>query len=109
MIFLKRKVLISFGILSSVSGIIGYITFWIYFLNIFHTQPIVSLNNLEATQYEDRIDISYIKNIKYGKVISKPKKIDTTTPGEKRITIVIENNYGKKTKYQYFVNVEKRE
>lgn len=88
---------------------ISLLFFTIQHFDVFHTLPIVTLNDLSTTQYEERTDISYIKNIKYGKVISKPKKIDTTTPGEKRITIVIENNYGKKTKYQYFVNVEKRE
>ncbi len=70
---------------------------------------IVSLNDLSATQYEERTDVSYIKNIKYGKVISKENKIDTTTPGEKKIVFIIENNYGKTREYQFFVNVKKME
>lgn len=54
--------------------------------------PIVSLNNLSATQYEEKTNISYIKNIKYGKVISKEQKIDTTTPGKKKIIMEKQEN-----------------
>lgn len=83
--------------------------FFIQYFDIFHTMPIVSFNDLSATQYEKKTDLSYIKNIKYGKIISKPKKIDTTTPGKKKIVIVIENNYGKAREYQFFVDVQKKE
>lgn len=101
----KKYFIICFCILY----FIGFISFVIQFFDIFHTMPIVSLNDLSATQYEERTDISYIKNIKYGKVVSKEKKVDTTTPGEKKIVFIIENNYGKTREYQYFVNVKKKE
>ncbi len=101
----KSFFIICFGIIF----FINLISFVIQYFNIFHTMPIVSLNNLSATQYEEKTNISYIKNIKYGKVISKEQKIDTTTPGKKKIIIIIENNYGKTRKYQYFVNVKKKE
>ena len=77
------------------------------FFDIFHTMPVVSLNDLSATQYEVKTDVSYIKNIKYGKIISKEKVVDTTTLGTKKIVIVIENNYGKARDYQFFVKVKK--
>lgn len=90
-------------------GVIGLLYFTIQYFDIFHTMPIVSLNDLSATQYKERTDISYIKNIEYGKVVSKEKKVDTTTLGEKKIVLIIENNYGKTREYQFFVNVKNKE
>ena len=101
----KSFFIICFGIIF----FINLIFFVIQYFKYFHTMPIVSLNNLSATQYEEKTNISYIKNIKYGKVISKEQKIDTTTPGKKKIVIIIENNYGKTREYQLFVNVKKKE
>lgn len=79
--------------------------FFIQYFDIFHTTPIVSLNELSAIQNEEVTNVSYIKNIKYGKLISKEKIIDTSTVGKKKIVFVIQNNYGKKMKYKLFVNV----
>lgn len=94
-----------------VSFIVIYFSICLYsfiqYFDIFHTMPIVSFNDLSATQFEERTNLSFIKKIKYGKVISKEKKIDTTTPGKKKIVIIIENNYRKKRKYQFFINVQK--
>lgn len=84
----KSFFIICFGIIF----FINLIFFVIQYFNIFHTMPIVSLNNLSATQYEEKTNISYIKNIKYGKVISKEQKIDTTTPGKKKIIMEKQEN-----------------
>lgn len=101
----KRKliIIVCFGIIF----LITLICFIIQFFDIFHTMPVVSLNDLSATQYEVKTDVSYIKNIKYGKIISKEKVVNTTTLGTKKIVIVIENNYGKARDYQFFVKVKK--
>ena len=84
-------------------------SFVIQYFDIFHTMPIVSLNDLTASQYDERTDVSYVKSIKYGKVVSKEKKVDTTTTGEKKIVLIIENNYGKTREYQFFVKVKRKE
>lgn len=100
----KKSLIICFGIIFSIC----LVYFIIQFFDIFHTMPIVSLNNLSAIQYEKKTNISYIKHIKYGKVISPIKEIDTSTPGKKKVIIIIENNYGKTKEYQFFVDVQKK-
>ncbi len=76
----------------------------------FHTLPMVELkDNLTAIQNEKVTDISYIEDIKYGKIVSKEKNIDTKTLGEKKVVIEIENNYGKKREYIFYIEIIKRE
>ena len=72
----------------------------------FHTLPVVELkDNLTAEQNEKATNISYIEDVKYGKIISKEENIDTTTLGKKKIKIEIENNYGKKREYIFYIDV----
>lgn len=72
----------------------------------FHTLPVVELkDNLTAEQNEKVTNISYIEDVKYGKIISKEENIDTTTLGKKKIKIEIENNYGKKREYIFYIDV----
>lgn len=74
----------------------------------FHSLPVVELkDNLTATQNEKVIDISYIEDVRYGKIVSKEKKIDTKTIGKKKVVIEIENNYGKQREYIFYVEVIK--
>lgn len=74
--------------------------------DLFHTAPRIELaENLTANQYEDVMDISFIKKIDYGKIVSKEQKVDTSIPGKKRISFIIENNYGKKRKYEFIIEV----
>lgn len=76
----------------------------------FHTLPVVELkDNLTAEQNEKVTNISYIEDVKYGKVISKEENIDTTTLGKKKVKIEIENNYGKKREYIFYIEVIKAE
>lgn len=76
----------------------------------FHSLPIVELkDNLTAEQNEKVTNISYIEDVKYGKVISKEENIDTTTLGKKKIKIEIENNYKKKREYIFYIEVIKVE
>ena len=59
----------------------------------FHTLPVVELkDNLTAEQNEEVTDISYIEDVRYGKVVSKEKKLDTIWVGKKKVVIEIENN-----------------
>lgn len=76
----------------------------------FHTLPVVELkDNLTAEQNEKVTNLSYIENVKYGKVISKEENIDTTTLGKKKVKIEIENNYGTKREYIFYIEVIKVE
>lgn len=94
--------------------IISFILILSYFFSerfdIFHTLPIVELkDNLTAIHNRKVTDISYIRNIRYGKIVSKEKNIDTKTLGKKKVTIKIENNYGKKKEYIFYIEVIKPE
>ena len=91
-------------------GIIIFLLIMVYFViqifDPFHTLPIVELkDNLTAEQNEKATNISYIEDVKYGKIISKEENIDTTTLGKKKIKIEIENNYGKKREHIFYIDV----
>lgn len=74
----------------------------------FHTLPVVELkDNLTAEQNEKVTNISYIEDVRYGKVISKEENIDTTTLGKEKVKIEIENNYGKKREYIFYIEIIK--
>lgn len=84
--------------------------FFIQIFDPFHTLPVVELkDNLTANQNEKVTNILYIEDVKYGKVISKEENIDTTTLGKKKVRIEIENNYGKKREYIFYIEVIKAE
>ena len=84
--------------------------FVIQIFDPFHTLPVVELkDNLTANQNEKVTNILYIEDVKYGKVISKEENIDTTTLGKKKVKIEIENNYGKKREYIFYIEVIKAE
>ena len=64
----------------------------------------------KAEQYSEITNYYGIRNVDKGKIITKEKIIDTSRLGRKKILLTIENNYGKKREYQYFINiVEKTE
>ena len=95
-------------------GIIIYLLIMVYFalqmFDPFHTLPLVELkDNLTVEQNEKVTNISYIEDVKYGKVISKEENIDTTTLGKKKVKIEIENNYGKIREYIFYIEVIKAE
>lgn len=102
---MKKNKIITFGIIICLL-IMVYFTLQIF--DPFHTLPVVALkDNLTAEQNESVTNISYIKDVKYGKVISKEESIDTTTLGKKKVKIEIENNYGKKREYIFYIEVIK--
>lgn len=68
--------------------------------------PIVLLkDNLTVTVFSDVTNLSFIEKIEGGTIISKEKKIDTSSAGKKEVIITIKNKYGKERKYKYFINV----
>lgn len=80
--------------------------FMLRIFDSFHTLPIVELkDNLTAEQNEKVTNISYIEDVKYGKVVSKEENIDTTTLGKKKVKIEIENNYGEQREYIFYIDV----
>lgn len=104
---MKRNKIITVSIIICLL-IMVYFTLQIF--DTFHTLPIVELkDNLTAEQNEKATNISYIEDVKYGKVVSKEENIDTTTLGKKKIKIEIENNYGKKREYIFYVEIIKED
>lgn len=99
---MRKKVII----ISTIILLLIMLYFVIQIFDPFHTLPIVELkDNLTAEQNEKSTNISYIEDVKYGKIISKEENIDTTTLGKKKIKIEIENNYGKKREYIFYIDV----
>lgn len=104
---MKKNKIITFGIIICLL-IMVYFTLQIF--DPFHILPIVELkDNLTAEQNEKVTNISYIEDVRYGKVISKEENIDTTTLGKKKVKIKIENNYGKKREYIFYIDVKEVE
>lgn len=50
-------------------------------------------------------NLSFVEKIEGGTIISKEKKIDTSSTGKKEVIIIIKNKYGKERQYKYFINV----
>lgn len=103
---MRKKVII----ISTIILLLIMLYFVIQIFDPFYTLPIVELkDNLTAEQNEKVTNLSYIENVKYGKVISKEENIDTTTLGKKKVKIEIENNYGTKREYIFYIEVIKVE
>ena len=104
---MKKNKIITVGITIC---LLIMVYFALQIFDTFHTLPVVELkDNLTAEQNEKVTTISYIEDVKYGKVISKEENIDTTTLGKKKVKIEIENNYGKKREYIFYIEVIKAE
>ena len=103
---MRKKVII----ISTIILLLIMLYFVIQIFDPFHTLPVVELkDNLTAEQNEKVTNISYIEDVRHGKVISKEENIDTTTLGKKKIKIEIENNYGKKREYIFYIDVKEVE
>ena len=99
---MRKKVII----IPTIIFLLIMVYFVIQIFDPFHTLPIVELkDNLTAEQNEKVTNISYIEDVRHGKVNSKEENIDTTTLGKKKIKIEIENNYGKKREYIFYIDV----
>lgn len=103
---MRKKVII----ISTIIFLLIMIYFFLQIFDPFHTLPVVELkDNLTAEQNEKVTNISYIEDVKYGKIISKEENIDTKTLGKKKVVIEIENNYGKKREYIFYIDVTEAE
>lgn len=65
----------------------------------------VSTKKLVATLNSEVYDTDYIKKINNGEIISKKKKIDTSTIGKQKITIKVKNFFGKEEELNYEIDV----
>lgn len=97
---------ITYIILSIIFVLIIFLYVWYLFLYTYRELPIVDCDYYaKAEQYAEITNYYGIKSVKKGKIITKEKIIDTSILGRKKIKLIIENNYGKKREYQYFINI----
>ena len=97
---------ITYIFLSIILVLIIFLYAWYLFLYTYRELPIVDCDYYaKAEQYSEITNYYGIRNVDKGKIITKEKVIDTSHLGRKKIVLTIENNYGKKRKYQYFINI----
>lgn len=100
---MKKKVIISIIIIL----IIIIIADLLLFFNPFNEVPTVVLNENLTIKKDEKVKVSdFIKRIEKGKIVSKDYYIDSSNYGKQKIVIKIENNYGKKREYQFFIEVK---
>ena len=66
-------------------------------------------HNIEVDVNEKLYNLDAIKNIKNGKIITKRELVNTTKLGKVKVTFQVENNFKKRVKYKYIVNVVDKE
>lgn len=99
---MKKKVIIIICII-----LIILITNFILFCNPFNEIPTVVLKENLTISKNEKVKVSdFIKKIEKGKIVSKDYYIDSSNYGKQKIVIKIENNYGKKREYQFFIEVK---
>ena len=87
--------------------IICLITILLMFFNPLNELPTVILKEDLTVEKDEKVKASeFIQKIKKGKIVSKDYYIDSSKYGQQKIVIKIENNYGKKREYQFFVEVK---
>ena len=97
---------ITYIFLSIILVLIIFLYAWYLFLYTYRELPIVDCDYYaKAEQYSEITNYYGIRNVDKGKIITKEKVIDTSHLGRKKIVLTIENNYGKKRNYQYFINI----
>ena len=80
--------------------------FWNMNFNPYYYYPQIEINNkIQVEQYSEITNYYGIKNISNGKIVTKEKIIDTSKIGKKEVDLVIENKYGKKREFTYFIDV----
>ena len=103
----KNKIsIITYIILVIIFLAIILLFIWYLFLYTYRELPIVDCDYYAKAEQNSKITNYYgIRNVDKGKIITKEKIIDTSHLGRKKIVLTIENNYGKKREYQYFINI----
>ena len=87
--------------------VICLITIFLMFFNPLNELPTVILKENLTIKKDDKVKVSeFIEKIEKGKMVSKNYYIDTSEYGKQKIVIKIENNYGKKREYQFFIEVK---
>lgn len=100
---MKKKVIIIICLIL----IIWLITDFLLFFNPLNELPNVILVEDLTTKKDAKVKVSeFIEKIEKGKMVSKNYYIDTSEYGKQKIVIKIENNYGKKREYQFFIEVK---
>ncbi len=96
----KGKVFILWGIII----LIGIILISILFVYDKRAE-IVLKEKLQVEVYEQVYGKDFIKKIRNGKVISRMEKIDTSTLGEKKISIEYQDYFGRKHPYSFLIKI----
>lgn len=100
---MKKSVIISICIIL----VICLVTIILMFFNLQNELPTVVLKDDLSVKRNEKVKPSeFIGTIEKGKIVSKDKYIDTSNYGKQKIVIVVENNYGKKRDYIFFVEVK---
>lgn len=85
---------------------INCVYFFVMYSNILHTEPdIIWKDNFMVKQGEKVKNTSFIKEVRFGKIISKESYVNTSTVGKKYVKIVIKNIYGKTKSYEFHITV----
>lgn len=85
---------------------ISCIYFFIVYSNILHTEPTIIYNEkFEVKKGQKVKNTFFIKEVKYGKIVSKEYYINTSKKGKQLISITIKNIYGKEKKYDFNIKV----
>lgn len=98
----KKKVV--FGILITIT-ILGVLVLGTYYY--FYRQEVTVLlkEDLTVPFQTEVTNLSFIKKVKNGKVMTESQKIDTSKVGKAKIKLVLKNNLGRKEEYTFEVNV----
>lgn len=98
---MKKKIIIGSVIIAY---IILIVTIKVYEYNRI---PIIALkDDLTVFMSEDVTNLSFVKDLKNGIIVTKEEKIDTSTIGKKKIVLTIKNKYGENMDYIYFIEVK---
>lgn len=97
---------IIYFILAVIFISIIFLYIWYMFLYTYRELPLIDCDYYaKAEQYSEITNYYGIRNIEKGKILTEEKIVDTSKLGRKKIILTIENNYGKKRQFQYFINI----
>lgn len=85
---------------------INCVYFFIVYSNILHKEPTIIWNEkFEVKKGQKVKNTFFIKEVKYGKIVSKEYYINTSKEGKQLVSITIKNIYGKEKKYDFYIKV----
>ncbi len=98
---MNKKKLIIFSVIGIVL-VLGC-SFLYYFLN--KDVKVELIDNLDVDIFGEVSNVSFVKSISKGKVITENENIDTSTLGEKKITLKLKNKFGQVSDYNFVVKI----